>query len=85
MTTPSKKFKNPLKPIVDVISFEIKYNDMRFKFAKKFDSKYFAGTIAQINEGNVNDITREVVYNDGDEENFYLLQTHALKKKLQIC
>ena len=65
---------------MDIISSEIKYNDIGFKFAKKFDSKYFTGTVTQINEGNVNDITREVVYNDGDEENFYLLQTHTLKK-----
>ena len=50
---------------------------MGFKFAKKFDSKYFTGTVTQINEGNINDITRKVVYNDGDEENISLLKIRA--------
>ena len=50
---------------------------MGFKFAKKFDSKYFTGTVTQINEGNINDITRKVVYNDGDEEHISLLKIRA--------
>ena len=53
---------------------------MGFKFAKKFDSKYFTNIVTHIHEGNVNDITRKVVYNDGYEENLSLLQIHALKK-----
>ena len=53
---------------------------MGFKFTKKFNSKYFTGTVIQINEGNINDITRKVVYNDGDEENISLLQIRKLKK-----
>ena len=57
---------------------------MGFKFAKKFNSKYFTGTVTQINEGNSNDITRKVVYNDGDEENLYLLQIRAHKKTSNI-
>ena len=32
LTIPSKRSKNPLKPIVDIISSEIKYNDMGFHF-----------------------------------------------------
>ena len=52
---------------------------MGFKFAKKFDSKCFTDTVTQINEGNINDITRKVVYNDGDEENISLLKIRALK------
>ena len=80
LTTPSKKSKNPLKPIVEIVSSGMIYNEMGFKFAKKFNSKYFTGTVTQINEGNSNDITRKVVYNDGDEENLSLLQIRALKK-----
>ena len=53
---------------------------MGFKFAKKFDSKYFTSIVTHIHEGNVNDITRKVVYNDGYEENLSLLQIRALKK-----
>ena len=55
-----------------------------FKFAKKFDSKYFTCTITQISEGNVEDITKEVVYNDGVEENISLLQIYALKKSKYV-
>ena len=51
---------------------------------KKFDLKHFTSTIPQISEGNVKNVTRKVVYNDGDEENISLLQNCALKK-LQIC
>ena len=51
---------------------------------KKFDLKNFTSTITQISEGNVKNVTRKVVYNDGDEENISLLQNCALKK-LQIC
>ena len=45
LTTPSKKSKNPLKLIVDIISSENKCNEIGFKFAKKFNSKDFTGTI----------------------------------------
>ena len=84
LTTPSKKSKIPLKPIVEIVSSGMKYNKMGFKFAKKFNSKYFTGTVTQINKENINDITRKVVYNDGDEENLSLLQIRALKKTPNI-
>ena len=80
LTTPYKKSKNPLKHNVDIISSQIKYDDISFKFARKFDSKYFTSTITQINEDNVEDITMNIVYNDGDEENFSFLQIRVLKK-----
>ena len=68
--------KDILKPTVDIVSNEIKYDNIGFKFAKKFDSKFYTGTVTQIGEGNV----KEIVYNDRDEENLPLLQIRALKK-----
>ena len=53
---------------------------MGFKFAKNFNSKDFTGTVTQINEKNINDITRRLVYNDGYEEHLTILQIRALKK-----
>ena len=34
LDNPFKKSKNPLKPIIDIISFEIKYNDIGLKFVR---------------------------------------------------
>ena len=75
--------KDILKPIVHIVSNEIKYDNIGFKFAKKFDSKFYTGTVTQIGEGNVKDISRKIVYNDGDEEKLSLLQIRALKKNFK--
>ena len=69
--------KDILKHIVDIVSNEIKCDNIGFKFAKKLDSKFYTGTVTQIGEGNVKDISRKIVYNDGDEENISLLQIRA--------
>ena len=71
------KSKAILKLSVNIISSKIKYDNIGFKFAKKLDSKYYTGTVTQIGEGNVKDISRKIVYNDGDEENISSLQIRA--------
>ena len=71
------KFKDILKPIVDIASSKIKYDNIGFIFEKKFDSKFYTGTVTQIGEDNVKIISRKIVYNDRDEENISLLQIRA--------